>query len=125
MWSPLLLLLVTVFVNTSLMVELPPLLLKTLQSVVQTGQSSGSSAWQSACCMQELEVTAKATWQVVIDLQLAGDVESNPGPAGTRVTRSNLPGDDRLNEGKALIIQQAPPGIRLVLSLWEPGKSDM
>ena len=125
MWSPFLLLLVTVFVNTSLMVVLPPLLLSTLQSVVQTGQSSGSSAWQSACCMQELEVTAKATWQVVIDLQLAGDVESNSGPAGTRVTRSNPPGDDRLNEGKAMIIQQAPLGIRLVLSLWEPGKSVM
>ena len=61
---------------------------------------------------------------MVIKLQLSGDIESNPGPV-TRVTRSNLPGDDRLNEGKALIIQKAPAGVRLVLSLWEPGKSDI
>ena len=62
--------------------------------------------------------------QVAIQLLLSGDVETNPGPP-TRVTRANLPGDDRLNEGKAILVQKAPANIRLVLSLWEPGKSDI
>jgi hypothetical protein len=64
------------------------------------------------------------TCQVAIQLLLSGDVETNPGPV-TRVTRSNLPGDDRLNEGKALLVHKAPANIRLVLSLWEPGKTDI
>ena len=86
--------------------------------------TSGPSGWQTGICWSEHEFSAMATWQVVIQLELAGDVESNPGP-GLRVTRAILPGDDRLKEGKALIIQHAPASIRLVLSLWEPGKSDI
>ena len=120
--------LVTVIVNTTFMVVIPPLLVNSAHSMVQpqTMQfSSCPSGWQSGHCWQEQEQSAQATWQVVIQQELAGDVESNPGPGPIRVTRSNLPGDDRLNEGKALIIHQAPAGIRLVLSLWEPGKSDI
>ena len=86
--------------------------------------TSGPSGWQTGICWSEHEFSAMATWQVVIQLELAGDVESNPGP-GLRVTRAILPGDDRLKEGKALIIQHAPASIRLVLSLWEPGKTDI
>ena len=117
-WWQALLFLVTVIVNTTFMVVIPPLLVSSAHSMVQTQTrqfSSCSSGWQSGHCWQEQEHSAQATWQVVIQLELAGDVESNPGPGPIRVTRSNLPGDDRLNEGKALIIHQAPAIIRLVL----------
>ena len=117
-----LLLLVTVMVNTMFMVAIPAAVFQILNHdhlhhdrffVMETGNSMVT------------DVSCKATWQVAIQLLRAGDVESNPGPGATRVTRSNLPGDDRLNEGKALLIQKAPSNIRLVFSLWEPGKSDI
>ena len=127
-WKGLLLLATTVIVNTIFVVIVPASVIQIIMWIVSTEYPVQESLYKvGAVTGTWPDQSCQATWQIDIQLMRAGDVESNPGPGENRdrVTRSNLPGDDRLKEGKALLIHKAPANIRLVLSLWEPGKSDI